>query len=199
MGVYDSILNEECQWNIHTARNLMTICFGANDSSRGEGDLRFVPIEEFKNNIEGMVRAAREKVPGLRIVLITPPRVNEEMWEGRSDVQVQPYAEALRALAARLSCGLADLWLDMDDSPSVDKDDLNDGLHFGPAAHEKVFRRVQRAIRTYCPDLDPTWDDDGKSVLEQHYPDWRAMVGKSLTEQQSMVGSWQWAHDDSIN
>lgn len=189
----DGIL-EEMVWCPMGKRNIMTIFLGANDSSTGENGFRCVPIEEFEMNIQTLIDKGRASCPDVHVVLITPPRVDASQWDGRSDEQVQVYAECIRNLAAKNTCLLVDLWEDLPKSPSIVSSDLYDGLHFGPSGHEKLYVRLNKVIREDIPELDPTWHDDGSCAIEQHYPDWRLFVGKSEKDIADLFKEWRWAH-----
>jgi len=229
----------------------------------------------------------------VRVVLITPPPVDSDKWEGRSDEHVADYANAVRVLAAADDdCVVVDLWEDLPDSPrctllsvtqpirlshSLTTHSLTHSLTTHSLVHSltrtlshpqccqgrsvgrtalwphrpcqglnthsytlihtyihtyihihtftphsnthlahthihalhstthslahtlthshthalthshthaltpkpQVFSKLQSAMATAFPDIDPTWRADGSCAMDQHYPDWRAMVGKN--------------------
>ena len=194
----------EIPWNVeYPERNLVTILLGANDSCEGNGGVQHVSLEKFKENIVSILDRIKQISEDIPILLITPPRVNETMWEGRNDEQVKKYADVIRALGKEHDRPVVDLWTDLDNNTntntnnsntnidssvisSIVKEDLWDGLHFGTAANKKVFARIQQAIELHYHHLIP-------DQLEMHFPGWKELPSEEEEIGRAIQG-WKWSH-----
>lgn len=73
------------RWTLHGISEIvgtycpdMTILFLGNNDSTTEGG-QFVPLEEFKANMEQIVHKLRMKNPAMTLILITPTRANKKV------------------------------------------------------------------------------------------------------------------------
>jgi lysophospholipase L1-like esterase len=105
---------------------LLTIMFGANDAADAVCNARqHVPVSEYESNLRDMIAHARSACPGIIVVLITPPPVDEGAYAAhnlklkrrkasdpidRSSARVQPYVEAVDRVAHSLDCPVVNLW-----------------------------------------------------------------------------------------
>lgn len=97
---------------------LVTLFFGANDSAV-PASKQHVPINEYKINLEKMVHMLRTAWPTCHVVLISPPPVDQPVWDAarggpesgmRELERARQYAEAVCELADRLKCKRIDLF-----------------------------------------------------------------------------------------
>jgi lysophospholipase L1-like esterase len=72
------MLTQSTEKDIHGdgSRTLMLIFFGANDATAPDYHLH-VPVDEYGENLRRMVRKCQEVMPGITIVLVTPPPIDE--------------------------------------------------------------------------------------------------------------------------
>jgi len=80
---------------------------------------QYVPRAEFKDNLVRIVALVREAWPDVVVVLITPPPVDVDKWDGtkghltkgqRSLKNAEDYAVATREAAAAAGCSCLDLF-----------------------------------------------------------------------------------------
>jgi len=77
---------------------ITTVFFGANDAvSADKGPAQHVPADEYRDNLAAIVAhvAARSRL----VIVISPPPVDEAVWDGRSNAAVQAYTCACAAAA----------------------------------------------------------------------------------------------------
>lgn len=55
----------------------MVIFFGANDATAPDYYMH-VPVDEYGENLRSIVRRSQESMPGITIVVVTPPPIDEE-------------------------------------------------------------------------------------------------------------------------
>ncbi|KAK9602658.1 hypothetical protein V6Z96_004229 [Aspergillus fumigatus] len=98
----------------------MTIFFGANDAAV-PGHYQHVPVETYKENLKKIIQHPATVAQNPRILILTPPPVNEYQLEefdiakntphpSRTVKQTKLYAEAAREVAASLGVAVVDLW-----------------------------------------------------------------------------------------
>ncbi|XP_078428361.1 GDSL esterase/lipase At5g62930-like [Wolffia australiana] len=148
-----------------------TIFFGANDAALLErhSERQHVPLEEYKDNLRLIVQYLKNLSPSMRVVLITPPPVDEDgrMKFARSKygakVMELPertnkvtglYAKECVSLASILRVPCIDLWSQMQLTDGWEDKYLRDGLHLTEEGNAAVFREVARVFREagLCPD-----------------------------------------------
>ena len=155
-----------------SAPALCTVFFGANDAAVSASS-QSVPLEEYKTNLEAMVKLLRDAWPACPIVIIAPPPVHEERWdEGRGGKgggmreleRARLYAHAACEVAGRLKCESIDLFghlIARDDW----RDCLSDGLHLSANGNQVLFDAVTAAIGSVAPHLNP-------DLAPPHFPFW---------------------------
>ena len=91
--------------------SLITIFFGANDAALENGNCRkqHVPVAIYKSNLETIIKSLREAFLGCKIILISPPPVNEDVRDARANAQTSLYAEACVQLAAETKVGIVNV------------------------------------------------------------------------------------------
>ncbi|XP_039123950.1 GDSL esterase/lipase At5g62930-like [Dioscorea cayenensis subsp. rotundata] len=141
-----------------------TIFFGANDAalSGRTSERQYVPIEEFRSNLEKIVHQMKVSFPGVLIVLITPPPIDEDGRLEFARSQNKPielpertnentgiYAKEVIYLAKELHLPYIDLWSKMQETEGWQKKFLRDGLHptqeGNAVLHEEVVRVFSEA------------------------------------------------------
>eukprot|EP00389_Voromonas_pontica_P014026 GDKH01021703.1.p1 GENE.GDKH01021703.1~~GDKH01021703.1.p1 ORF type:complete len:255 (+),score=42.35 GDKH01021703.1:114-878(+) len=167
---------------------LVTLFLGANDAALPPapefGGSAFpnqtVELNQYGENIEKLVAQVREAVGEARILLITPPPVNDVAFiefmrevqpnaahlitkSNRNLEQATLYAERCKSVAERLGLPVVDLCSELQQT-TVDggwKSLLSDGLHLSEEGQRVVFEAVSTAIVRHHPELDPdrmAWD-----------------------------------------
>ena len=113
---------------------LATVFFGANDAAVPESR-QHVPLEEFASNLEAILALLRSHWPACHMIVITPPPMDQQVWDTerggagmRTLERTRQYAAAALAVAARAKCGSIDLFTRILSMESW-KDCLCDGLH----------------------------------------------------------------------
>lgn len=100
------------------APSICTLFFGANDSA-ATASKQHVPLEEYVENLDKMVVMLRAAWPTCVVVLISPPPVDQVVWDAgrggpgcgmRELERARLYAEAVVSLAARIQCTCVDLF-----------------------------------------------------------------------------------------
>jgi len=108
----------------HARIRILTIFFGANDSRlpNTSQPTQDVPIEEYKANLKSIVLHPLVKAHGARIILITPPPIDERMCEHtdrttkgiyevrRTAESTSRYAQAVRDVSKELNVVHLDIW-----------------------------------------------------------------------------------------
>eukprot|EP00238_Polyblepharides_amylifera_P001976 CAMPEP_0196583312 /NCGR_PEP_ID=MMETSP1081-20130531/42957_1 /TAXON_ID=36882 /ORGANISM="Pyramimonas amylifera, Strain CCMP720" /LENGTH=244 /DNA_ID=CAMNT_0041904153 /DNA_START=188 /DNA_END=918 /DNA_ORIENTATION=+ len=167
------------------APDLVTLCFGANDSVQpGFGAIesrQHVPLEEFESNLAAML----DHLKGLRtrsggppkVLLMTPPPVDSDTWHMfrlenfdpppdeaakmcRNDEFTKLYAVAVEELGKRTNTPTVNLY-NMFKQQSDPQAMFCDGLHFTPEGNGVVFAAVESTIAQHLPAFMPSqvsWD-----------------------------------------
>jgi lysophospholipase L1-like esterase len=167
---------------------LVTILLGANDSV-AEGEPQHVPLEEYEANIKSIVDHMMKINTEMRIVLITPPPVDNLRWPNRHNNYVSKYAAVIRSVASEKALLVVDLW---DGDFKIDDGDLNDGLHMGTTGNGKILDAVKATVRACFPDLVPEDNEAGLPNMKIHFPHWSEVTGISKQEAVSKVQNWNW-------
>ncbi|EAW06394.1 SGNH/GDSL hydrolase family protein [Aspergillus clavatus NRRL 1] len=170
----------------------MTIFFGANDATV-PGNVQHIPVETYKENLRQIIQHPATVAQNPRILILTPPPVNEYQLEGfdvakethhpsRTVRQTELYSEAAREVAASLNIVTVDLWaafmtavgwkegeplIGSRDAPNNEKLQslFTDGLHLTGDGYRLVYEEVMKAIKANWPDQDP-------EVLPMVFPAW---------------------------
>ncbi|GMH37537.1 hypothetical protein BSKO_05410 [Bryopsis sp. KO-2023] len=147
--------------------DLVTVFFGANDAALADGpDARqHVPLDEYKSNLEAIVRHV-EKMKSKHAVLITPPPVDGAAWanhhgstqggnpEGpdRCSEETEKYASACISVGEKMGYPVLDLFSLLGGKADWEKH-LCDGLHFNQKGHQFVFEMLLALLREKFEDL----------------------------------------------
>ncbi|CAO3633201.1 unnamed protein product [Cunninghamella echinulata] len=119
---------------------LMTIFFGANDAALPFSP-QHVPLDRYKTNLKTMIDMIKTPSspyynPNLRLLLITPPPLNESQWSERCKENGTPldrlsdntrhYAETVIAFGMEHNIPVIDIWSSLSEKAK----DHSDGLCF---------------------------------------------------------------------
>ncbi|KAK6149992.1 hypothetical protein DH2020_017517 [Rehmannia glutinosa] len=113
----------------------VTVFFGANDASLPDrcSGFQHVPIEEYKQNLVAIVAFLKKQWPSTRILLITPPPIDEDGrllhpfsddssgLPERTNEAAGSYAKQCLAVAAECGVSAIDLWGKMQQFPGWQK------------------------------------------------------------------------------
>jgi len=140
----------------------VTVFFGANDASLPDRCSAFqhVPLNEYKQNIHSIVSSLKKRWPKTRILLITPPPIDEEGrlrhpyvenpmgLPERTNEAAGAYAKACVSAAEECGLPVVDLWTKMQQLPDWENVYLRDGLHLTPSGNRIVFDEVVSKLKT---------------------------------------------------
>ncbi|KDQ12349.1 hypothetical protein BOTBODRAFT_67540 [Botryobasidium botryosum FD-172 SS1] len=162
--------------------NLLTVWFGANDACIPSSH-QYVPLEKFKQNLLSIISMVRQPTsewysPSTRVILITPPPVNEKLWLDRRLVRSREYADAVKQVAQEAGVGVVDAWTAIWESAGETEENLRDylydGLHLNAEGYRIVYDRLIETISMQHPELHydslpyvhPKWDELQLAVPE---------------------------------
>ncbi|KAL8460601.1 hypothetical protein ACS0TY_032213 [Phlomoides rotata] len=134
----------------------VTVFFGANDASLPDRYSAFqhVPLDEYKQNLVAIVAFLKKQWASTRIILITPPPIDEAArilhpyvpnpsgLPERTNEVAGRYAKECVAAAAECGVAVIDIWEKMQKLPNWEKTYLSDGLHLTPNGNKVVFEEV---------------------------------------------------------
>ena len=166
---------------------LSTLFLGANDAVDSNAQ-QHVPVDEYKENLIYIIKHLQKINPDMVIIIITPPIVDNSKWNTRNIDNVTKYANVVREISNEFSVSLCDLWI----NPAIELNDLNDGLHFGPIANEKVLNNIIDIITTKYPHILPEDTNNNTGSLSMHYPHFLEIAGKSPNESNEILKNWKW-------
>ena len=198
--------NSKSTGEVGTTPALVTVLFGANDANRPgplklqdeDASRQHVPVEEYGDNLRKIITAIRETGNGsARVLLITPPPVDEEAWHGfcveRFGVQADAELNRNFETTALYACQCKDIGremgvptLDLHSEMSKNMSDrwkslLVDGLHPNEAGGEAIGKLVLNAIETHWPYLKQSWYGDKDPILlPMDYPDHKDIDHKNI-------------------
>ncbi|NXS58735.1 IAH1 esterase, partial [Brachypteracias leptosomus] len=151
----------------------VTIFFGANDSALKElNPKQHVPLEEYTANLKSMVQYLKSvDVTEDRIILITPPPLQESAWEqaclakgeklNRRNATTGQYAQACVQVARDCGTEVLDLWTMMQKKQDFSSY-LSDGLHLSAEGNRflaaQLWSHLDKKLST-LPLLLPYWRD----------------------------------------
>lgn len=162
-----------------------TIFLGANDAQERFEEMsleQHIDLEEYKENLGKVIQYLTEELGIKRVVLITPPPLDEVAWlhelktrnkTGKSEAEVNflmnlkesdrknktvaSYAEGCRAVCTEFKArqGVTLACVDLWPRLSTAPTDglYSDGLHFGTTGNRLVFEAVVESIKTNFPEL----------------------------------------------
>ncbi|OQD70818.1 hypothetical protein PENPOL_c001G04879 [Penicillium polonicum] len=170
----------------------MTIFFGANDACVPTHS-QHVPLDQYKENLKTIIQHPATRAQNPRLILISPPPVNEYQLEAFDAAKETPfpsrtasftksYAVAACEVGASLNIPVVDLWsafmkptgwkegeplIGARDVPSNDTlaSFLTDGLHLTPAGNRIVYDELMKVIQANWPDQTP-------EALPMVFPSW---------------------------
>ncbi|KAM3307802.1 GDSL esterase/lipase isoform X1 [Capsicum chacoense] len=157
----------------------MTIFFGANDAALvGRiSEAKHTPIDEYKENLNKMVKHMKQYSPSVQIVMITPPPVDDARRvevlraEGkkidlpeRTLEESGKYAKKVVELSKELYLPYIDLWSKMQQVEGWQKKFLLDGLHFTQEGSLFLYKELALAFNQTSISID-NLPSDGVSKL----------------------------------
>ncbi|KAL3457292.1 GDSL Lipase/Acylhydrolase family protein [Aspergillus heterothallicus] len=171
----------------------LALCLGCNDAVM-PGMYQHVPLDTYKDNLRRIVQHPVVRAQNPRILLLTPPPVNQYQLEpfdaaegvphpSRTAARTRKYAEAVVQVGGELGVAVVDLWSTfmksvgwregdvLVGSRDAPKDEdfeglFTDGLHLTGKAYEIMFDAVMEVIEKKWPDQIP-------ERLEMVFEDWR--------------------------
>lgn len=110
------MLRQSTPLGVHSdgSRTLMVVFFGANDATAPDYFMH-VPLEEYGANLRSIVRRSQDAMPGVTVVIVTPPPIDEhtlsqfEWYAGRNLQMASAYAEEAARAAEATGALLLDL------------------------------------------------------------------------------------------
>ena len=166
---------------------LLIVFFGANDSRLPNtlGAPQHVPLEVYKDNLKKIVQHSLVEAHQPRVLIVTPPPVDEGMCEGddlangidqvrRKAEVTKAYAKGAREVSVELGVECLDLWSVFmrevgweEGQPLVGRKGvehdgskglsrlLRDGLHLTPEGNKTLFAALMKTIVGRWPDMIP--------------------------------------------
>ncbi|CAA3008102.1 GDSL esterase lipase At5g45920 [Olea europaea subsp. europaea] len=134
----------------------VTVFFGANDACLPDrcSSFQHVSVDEYRKNLHAIIAFLKKRWPSVRILLITPPPIdedgrlqnpfveNESGLPERTNEAAGRYAKACLAVAAECGIPAVDLWTKMQQIPGWQKAYLRDGLHLNKGGQRVVFEEI---------------------------------------------------------
>lgn len=169
---------------------LMTLFYGANDSCI-PGTAQHVPIATYVSFLKTIINYRALKSHDTKIILITPPPVDEWQLDGndRNAEHTAKYARACLQVGQELNLPVLDLWTifmqkagwqhgskeALAGSKAAPRNEmladlLSDGLHFTNNGYDLMFDELVKVIREKLPDEVP-------EKLPMIFPDWKDKLG----------------------
>jgi lysophospholipase L1-like esterase len=171
----------------HGRIRLMTVLLGANDARLPNtlGVPQHVPLDEYRRNLAAAINHPQVREHDPRIVLITPPPVDERMCEAddrakgidqvrRTAEVTKTYADAARDVGRELGVVVLDAWTifmeragwksgePLVGSKEADQDPdsglpslLRDGLHLTPEGNKLLYESLIELVEKTWPDQTP--------------------------------------------
>lgn len=165
--------------------SLVTIWFGANDAALLDGPAfrQHVPVADFRANLQAIVAMFKQNAPGAKIIIITPPhvddsrRVNAQGQHDRTNAFTGQYARACVEEAAKAGVASLDLYSYFNAMPEAKRNGyLSDGLHPNAEGAKIVDEQLRAKIHSAFPDLVPRLE-------KWQLPDWH--VFPDATEEET--------------
>lgn len=138
----------------------VTVFFGANDASLPDrcSGFQHVPFDEYKQNLLAIVAFLKKQWPSTRIILITPPPIDEDArllhpffdnpsgLPERTNEAAGHYAKQCLAVAAECGVPAINIWEKMQQFPNWKRAYLSDGLHLTQDGNKFVFGEVIKQL-----------------------------------------------------
>ncbi|KAI5308729.1 hypothetical protein KEM55_005002 [Ascosphaera atra] len=153
---------------------LMTVFFGANDATY-PGHAQHVPLDGYEHALKSIITYPRVKDNGTKLLIITPPPVNEYPMQPdpvRKAARTKQYADAAKKVAAEMDVPVVDIWtrfmeyagwkegqpiegsLDLPPNEKL-AELLVDGLHLTPLGYELLYKEIKKVIAEKYPEESP--------------------------------------------
>jgi lysophospholipase L1-like esterase len=145
---------------------LVLIWLGANDAALQSGSVSqsHVPIHEYEHNLARLVTSFQAVAPRARILLITPPYVDDAVQRSSAQAHKGPahsnavagqYARVCVDVAAKLKVPVLNLHTLFNSLPEYERSELLvDGLHFNTTGHSLMYRELRDKIEAELPDIN---------------------------------------------
>ncbi|CAN7631576.1 SGNH/GDSL hydrolase family protein [Agrobacterium tumefaciens] len=130
------------RWASLKTASLTVLMYGTNDFGNFGKLERSLTTEEFKVNLERLIK--RRTLRGGQVLLVTPPPIAENAV----DAGLEPYREVVRNMARQRNLPLVEASAAMSDVPHK----WVDGLHLSAAANQSLARAVSKKICVRAPD-----------------------------------------------
>ncbi|XP_031550858.1 isoamyl acetate-hydrolyzing esterase 1 homolog [Actinia tenebrosa] len=173
----------------------VVILLGSNDACLEGKDERSLTIDEYVSNMNSIIsKFVNHGLSVDRIVVMTPPPINEEMWakecviKGRemnlSSSRTRSFAKACADLCAKLGVEVIDLNGDMPKEENWSRY-VSDGLHLSGEGNQFVAYKlipVLEAKLGHLPQLFPEWKDIDPKQPEKH-------LGEDVSKNRTYAGN----------
>jgi lysophospholipase L1-like esterase len=160
-------IEREIRKGIYATPSLITVWFGANDAALASGydSETHVPLAEYKENLEKIVRGFWAAAPSADILLITPPHVNDTARAeiaveqngtiDRTNAMAKRYAAACVEAGASIGVPVLDLntYFNAMNESTRDALLIADGLHFNASGNKLVYKQLVDEIAHVFPTL----------------------------------------------
>ncbi|KAF2233504.1 GDSL Lipase/Acylhydrolase family protein [Viridothelium virens] len=173
----------------------MTVFFGANDARLPNqyASPQHISPEQYRENLEQIIQHPAVKAQSPRIILITPPPIDEYLTEvtdrakgfnekRRTAENTRRYANIVKEVGKENDVAVLDLWTALmleagwsDDEPLPGskklpknpkmEEMLHDGIHFNPKAYKVLYAKLMDLI-------SETWPDQIPEKLPMVFPAW---------------------------
>jgi len=152
---------------------ILTVWFGANDACLKPSP-QHVPLPKFISNIKQIVNMIQSPKspyysPCTRIILITPPPINEQRRAAdlasrsvplpldRHFDTTKAYAEGVKDVGAEEGVAVVDVWTELWKAAGEDQQGLNkflsDGLHLSKDGYAVMYDTLMKTIHEKYPEL----------------------------------------------
>ncbi|OWZ14797.1 Isoamyl acetate-hydrolyzing esterase [Phytophthora megakarya] len=149
---------------------LITLWLGANDAAlpNGSSSAQHVPVEKYRQNLVQIVREFQILAPNAKILLITPPHVDDvarlrraRRYKGdkegvidRTNELTGTYAKVCVETAHKLALPVVDLYSHFNDMPQWRRNNLlEDGLHLNTRGNMLMYDQLLEKIKNEFPDV----------------------------------------------
>lgn len=122
--------------------DVVTILFGSNDCS----ETKQIPLSIYEENLAFFVKRIGPK----KVILITPPPVDEHKQKYRTNARIHEYADAVQRVAAQYQCTCIDFFEHVYTQPDYEKllvGKSDDGLHFGEKLYDQLSDLIADELR----------------------------------------------------
>jgi len=151
---------------------LITIFLGANDAVLSDIHPQYVPLNQYSENLKQMLKEIKTLHPNIRVILITPPPINERDWGNHRKSQnremdrklsvTKKYRDTCIEIGKMENIPTLDTWtLFLGPEGSTNWSNIEestatfliDGLHFNQKGNEILFEGIISFIESHWPDM----------------------------------------------